>query len=365
MPLFMDRHDSAISAAPAEVAALHMRDLELAPRHNVQWLTYYLDSVSVTTTAGVEEHHYGFCVAEAPTKEHVQRCHFEAHGAIANEVIEVDRDTVERYLGHVRQIEAGEVWEASAFRTLLISEIDRPMALLERLGDARAFDVYKQHERLLRQELSAKGGREVKRTDHGIMGCFASAAMAVECAIAVQNAVEAFSERLPSLAFRVRVGLNSGEPVTANGELFGAAVQLAQDVCAAATSGSILVSGIVRDICIGKGFDFTEVAALDGDAEPVRLYGVGWRRELPRAKQANIHGLSDREIEVIRLIAAGRSNQQIADELVISLHTVARHVGNIFDKANVKNRTEAAAYAFRQDWLRRVLPAQVCTDYFF
>jgi pimeloyl-ACP methyl ester carboxylesterase/DNA-binding CsgD family transcriptional regulator len=57
--------------------------------------------------------------------------------------------------------------------------------------------------------------------------------------------------------------------------------------------------------------------------------------------------LSAREIEVLRLLAAGRSNQQIADELVISLNTVRRHVSNIFDKTGVANRAEAATYAAR------------------
>jgi DNA-binding CsgD family transcriptional regulator/pimeloyl-ACP methyl ester carboxylesterase len=56
-------------------------------------------------------------------------------------------------------------------------------------------------------------------------------------------------------------------------------------------------------------------------------------------------GLSERELEVLRLLAAGRSNQQIADDLVISLNTVRRHVSNIFDKTGVANRTEAAGYA--------------------
>jgi ATP/maltotriose-dependent transcriptional regulator MalT len=58
-------------------------------------------------------------------------------------------------------------------------------------------------------------------------------------------------------------------------------------------------------------------------------------------------GLSEREVEVLRLIAAGRSNKQIADELVISLNTVTHHVSNIFDKSGAANRTEAAAYAHR------------------
>lgn len=61
----------------------------------------------------------------------------------------------------------------------------------------------------------------------------------------------------------------------------------------------------------------------------------------------NGHGLSEREVEVLRLIAAGRSNPQIADELVISINTVQRHVSNILSKTGLANRAEAAAYAAR------------------
>ncbi|HLF76013.1 MAG TPA: AAA family ATPase [Dehalococcoidia bacterium] len=60
-------------------------------------------------------------------------------------------------------------------------------------------------------------------------------------------------------------------------------------------------------------------------------------------------GLSAREVEVLRLIATGKSNQQIADELSISQHTVVRHVSNILAKAGLANRTEAAVYAQRHD----------------
>jgi LuxR family transcriptional regulator, maltose regulon positive regulatory protein len=55
--------------------------------------------------------------------------------------------------------------------------------------------------------------------------------------------------------------------------------------------------------------------------------------------------LSDREQEVLGLLAAGRSNQQIAEELVVALNTVKKHVGHIFAKLGAANRTEATARA--------------------
>jgi DNA-binding NarL/FixJ family response regulator len=73
------------------------------------------------------------------------------------------------------------------------------------------------------------------------------------------------------------------------------------------------------------------------------LDSQGLGSERPRRSAAR-EKLSGRELEVLRLVAAGKSNQQIADELVISLFTVNRHVSNIFAKTGVANRTEAAGY---------------------
>jgi LuxR family maltose regulon positive regulatory protein len=58
-----------------------------------------------------------------------------------------------------------------------------------------------------------------------------------------------------------------------------------------------------------------------------------------------VEPLSDRELQVLRLLAAGRSNQQIADELVVVLDTVKKHVGHILDKLGAANRTQAVARA--------------------
>ena len=62
--------------------------------------------------------------------------------------------------------------------------------------------------------------------------------------------------------------------------------------------------------------------------------------------------LSDRELEVLRLLAAGKPNQQIAEELVVALSTVKKHVAHILDKLGATNRTEATARARELGLLR-------------
>lgn len=67
----------------------------------------------------------------------------------------------------------------------------------------------------------------------------------------------------------------------------------------------------------------------------------------PLGQPANPAGLSDREIEVLRLVVEGLSNPEIAERLFISRHTVVRHMANIFSKTGVSNRSEATAFAVR------------------
>lgn len=74
------------------------------------------------------------------------------------------------------------------------------------------------------------------------------------------------------------------------------------------------------------------------------------RRAAPPARASSFpDGLTAREVEVLRLVAAGKSNREIADTLVISLNTVLHHVSNIFTKTGAANRAEAVSYAHRRD----------------
>ena len=70
---------------------------------------------------------------------------------------------------------------------------------------------------------------------------------------------------------------------------------------------------------------------------------------IPETAPTYPDGLTQREAEVLRLVAAGKTDREIAEELVIGVRTVSTHVSNILNKTNAANRTEAATYATRND----------------
>lgn len=72
-------------------------------------------------------------------------------------------------------------------------------------------------------------------------------------------------------------------------------------------------------------------------------------RETETGDTSNLAGMSQRELEVLRLVAHGMSNQDIADRLVLSKHTIHRHVSSILTKLDLPSRAAAAAYAARHD----------------
>ena len=189
----------------------------------------------------------------------------------------------------------------SAFRTVLFTDLVGHTEMMSRLGDERGREVLREHERITREVLKANGGTEVKTMGDGFMASFGSVTRAVECAVALQKAVDEWNrgvgaQQLPKSVsgkhesggvaepLRVRVGLNAGEPIEEDGpdgrvDLFGATVILASRIAAKADGGEILVADTVRGLCSGKGFLFADRGEFvaKGFEEPVRVYEVGWR----------------------------------------------------------------------------------------
>jgi class 3 adenylate cyclase len=147
--------------------------------------------------------------------------------------------------------------------------------MMSRLGDERGRVVLRDHETITRRILNENGGTELKTMGDGFMASFGSVTSAVECAIALQRA---FAER-EGEPLSVRVGLNAGEPIEEDGDLFGATVILASRIAAKAEGGEIFVSDNVRSLSAGKGFLFADRGEFvaKGFEEPVRVYDVRWR----------------------------------------------------------------------------------------
>jgi len=103
---------------------------------------------------------------------------------------------------------------------------------------------------------------------------------------------------------------------------------------------------LIARACAGLGDD--EASSLELEAARELFERLGATPDLARIAPARgaTFGLSERELEVLRLVAAGRSNREIASTLVISEHTVARHLQNIYGKLGLSSRAAATAFAF-------------------
>jgi DNA-binding CsgD family transcriptional regulator len=109
---------------------------------------------------------------------------------------------------------------------------------------------------------------------------------------------------------------------------------------------SARVRALVGRACRGLGDEDTAALELEAARAAFEELGAVWDLAQLEEPPTERHGLSDRELEVLRLVASGRSNREIAAALVISEHTVARHVQNIFRKLGVSSRTAAGAFAY-------------------
>ena len=166
--------------------------------------------------------------------------------------------------------------------TILFTDMQGSTTLTRRLGDARAQEILHIHNRIVREALKARGGSEVKTVGDGFMASFSSVTRALESAIAMQRAFADHNETA-EVPILVRIGLNAGEPIAEEEDLFGTAVIMAARIAAKAEGGQILASDVVRQLVAGKGFLFADrgEVALEGFEEPVRLYEVRWGEDGP------------------------------------------------------------------------------------
>ena len=150
--------------------------------------------------------------------------------------------------------------------------------MMRRLGDDKGRDVLREHERITRELLREHAGTEVKTMGDGFMASFGSVTKAMDCAIALQRAFEQHSASTPE-PLHVRVGLNAGEPIEEDGDLFGSTVIMASRIAAKAGAGEILIPEPLRHLLSGKSYVYADrgETMLKGFEDSVRLYEVRWQ----------------------------------------------------------------------------------------
>jgi class 3 adenylate cyclase len=274
----MDIHNLPEGTTPEDVAKAHSKDMEIQKKYGVEYTKYW-----VNEKAGKV-----FCLCDAPNAEAAEQVHREAHGLMPDKIIEVQPELAEGFLGGIETNAAGAVVfpgggadaRDPGIRTILFTDVVNSTRLTQSLGDEAALAVLGVHDTIVRDALSASGGREVKHTGDGIMASFVSAAGAIRCAIQIQRELEKHAQKNPDRPLKVRVGAAAGEPVEQNNDLFGSTVQLAARLCAHAQPEQILVSNAIAELCIGKGLLFEDIGevAIKGFGYPVRAHAAAWKQ---------------------------------------------------------------------------------------
>ena len=264
MALFLDRH-AAPGATGADIAAAHELDLSVQDKYRVRYVTYWFDETAGTVN----------CLAEGPNRESLEAVHRDAHGLVADNIIEVGEGPINAFLGQAPRHPPGETYVESAMRAILFTDLCDSTQQTQELGDDAFMVLIREHDEIVRTALRRCSGREVKHTGDGIMASFVSVSSAVESGIEIQRSLRLRNEHAER-PIHLRVGISVGEPVTEHGDLFGAAVQLSARLCAVAAPGGIAVSIAVRELCVGKRFSFDPMGPHDlkGFAEPVPVFGV-------------------------------------------------------------------------------------------
>jgi len=170
--------------------------------------------------------------------------------------------------------------------TVLFTDVVGSTDLTTRRGDEAAQEILRAQRELVRQQVEEHSGHEVKSLGDGFMVAFASARKAVACAVGIQRALEQHNRQHPDQQVRVRIGLNTGEVIQEEADLFGEAVNAAARIAAKAKGGQILVSETVRGV-MGRAKDVELVDRgrfrLKGFPERWRLFEVVWQEETSAA----------------------------------------------------------------------------------
>jgi len=162
--------------------------------------------------------------------------------------------------------------------TIMFTDIVSSTLITYRRGDELAQAYIHAHNAIVRDALWDFEGTEIKHTGDGIMASFITPTQAVDAAIVIQKAIQKHNTENPDLSFQLRIGLNTGEPIREDDDLFGSSVQLAARICGEAGPGHIYISSVVHELVGGQSYPMQRLKprALKGVKETQVFHDVLW-----------------------------------------------------------------------------------------
>lgn len=224
MPIYMDRHDVSAEVTAENVAQLHQADLKIQDQFNCRGLTYWFD----------EKRKTAFCLIEAPDEKSIEKMHNYAHGEVPHEIIEVDTNIVESFLGRIEDPEKAINTELNiindpAFRIVIVSRIEFLSFAL--------FDSVTYKNQLTQFEVSVQeiirlfNGRVVRNSPNHFLLSFTSVTSAVQCALKINFQFQQIFNSQTNQNIKLNLGISCGIPVTDKTSMFEDTIQLSERLC--------------------------------------------------------------------------------------------------------------------------------------
>jgi len=236
MPIFMDRHDVPGSITSEDVAHIHQQDLKVQHKFGCRALSYWFD----------EKRNKAFCLVEAPDRESMVSMHEHAHGQVPNKVIEVEETLLESFLGTLEHPEhaKGEglfVNHDPPERTIMVVNIK--ISSFKKSSFESLQKSLESCNQITIKVINNYEGNIVRHQNDCFLISFVSVTNAVSCALKIQSAFNTLREA----DIRLKIGINTGIPVTDKDQLFETAINLAERICTM-TKEQIVVSSEVKDL---------------------------------------------------------------------------------------------------------------------
>ena len=233
------------AASPSLAAAVIQAVLEIdvsdvLPSVHVPTLVLHRTGDAIPVAGGryIAEHIAGATFVELPGEDHIPW------------IGDSDRilDEIERFLTGTRHAQRPD----RVLATVLFTDIVRSTETAAELGDERWRQVLEAHDRIVRDQLNAYNGREVKHTGDGFLATFDGPARAIRCACSIRDTVA------EQLNIDIRAGLHTGECEIIGDDVAGMAVHIGARVASAANAGEVLASSTVRDLVVGSEIAFED-----------------------------------------------------------------------------------------------------------